>query len=256
MDDTEYRQYNFVRSASTLVLESSWPYLKSKIGSLMEEIKKTPLSATETLRLESTLETFEKKYINRVISSQKPSQFTLNLKFEPEEVYDVIIGLPQIYADFFDVFLSNVNFKSKDSWHMKMNDSIKFRAYNLDLRDKKNKDDFSGITHNPKFDKCDFENGYSLSKQNTPKGQLMQGFWQVEGMLVEFRNHLEHWRKRGSRQFVEKTLKRKIQDPISEIESPANFVILTSILVLISYQFIEVMQTWLDTIEILNNKAP
>jgi hypothetical protein len=248
MDETKFKTYVFSRMASVLVLDSTWLEIKGKLELMIKKVENTPITSDEILLLRDTLEKFERKCINRILRSAKPNNLEENLKFEPEEVHDVIIELPQILADFFNVFLGNVTFTSNGSRHTRMPDSIKFRVYNLDLRDKKKN---GGANHAPNYKVCDFEHGYELNKENRIKGELMQGYWQVESMIIELRNHEEHWRKGGGRKFLKEDLKRKIMDPVTNSETPGNHIILVSVLVLLSYLFVDVLQTWLDTITLL-----
>jgi hypothetical protein len=120
-------------------------------------------------------------------------------------------------------------------------------AYNCDLRDRKKKH----TTKKIEIKECNFENGMNLSKKMIPRGQLMQGFWQTESMIKELRHYEEHWRKGGTRDFLHKELSRKIFDPLSKIETVGNLIILSGILLLMSYNMIEVLQTWIDTHHII-----
>lgn len=250
MDEKEFKNYVFSRMASVLVLDSTWIQIKEKLNILVKEAENTPITSDDILFLKSTFEKFERKCINRIIRSAKPSNLEDNLKFEPDEVHDVIVELPQILADFFNVFLGSVNFTSNNSRHTKMPDSIKFRIYNVDLRDKKKN---AGTNYVPNYKICDYEHGMELTKENRIKGELMQGYWQVESMIIELRNHEEHWRKGGGRKFLKDELKRKIIDPITDSETSGNHIILASILILMSYLFVDVLQTWLDTVNLLKN---
>ena len=118
----------------------------------------------------------------------------------------------------------------------------------LDLRDKKKKDVENKKPHSPDFTVCDLNNGMFLHKKpDGERGFLYQGYWQVEFMLTELRNYTEHWKKQDSKKFLRKQLGRTLEEPILGSESPGNFFILISILFLISYHFIDVMQTWVDT---------
>lgn len=75
----------------------------------------------------------------------------------------------------------------------------------------------------------------------------MQGFWQTESMIKELRNYEEHWRKGGTRVFLQKDLNRRMIDPLSGTETTGNLIILSGILLLMSYNIMEVLQTWIDT---------
>jgi len=250
MDEKEFKTYVFTRMASVLVLDSTWIQIKEKLNLLIKESENTPITSDDILFLKDVIERFEKKCVNRIIRSAKPNNLEDNLRFEPDEVHDIIIDLPQILADFYHVFLGNVNFISVDSWHNKMPDSIKFRVYNLDLR---NKQKNGGKSYIPNYKECDFENGYKLSKDNRSKGELMHGYFQVESMITELRNHEEHWRKSGGRKFLKNDLNRKIIDPITNAETSGNHIVLVGILILAGYLFIDVLQTWLDTVTLLQS---
>ena len=149
-----------------------------------------------------------------------------------------------LYDDFLNVFIGNVKFFPSKLF---ASNPQKFRAYMLDLRDKhENK---SGV---PDFTVCDLKNGLKLCGADQKKGTLYQGYWIVEYMLTELRNHVDHWNKGDdNRKYLKDDLKRTLSDPITDAESPGNFFILISILFLTGYFFIEVMQTWVDTDEYL-----
>ena len=180
-----------------------------------------------------------------IINSEKPKTKNENDIFESKKFYEIIVHSRQLFANFHDVFIGNVTFVPKNLY---ASSTQKFRAYMLDLRSKKNK-----ISNEGKNPVCDLKNGLRLSKINEQKGSLYQGYWLVDYMLTELRNHEEHWKKGDdTRKYLKNELHRNtLSDPITESESPGNFFILISILFLISYFFIEIMQTWVDTDEFL-----
>ena len=212
---------------------------------LVQKITTTKLEYEKIIALKDILETFEEDYVNLIINSEKPKTKSKNNAFESKIFHRIIIDSRQLFADFHDVFIGNVTFVPKNLY---ASSTQKFRAYMLDLRSKKNK--ISNEGENPV---CDLENGLRLSKINEQKGSLYQGYWLVDYMLTELRNHEEHWKKGDdTRKYLKNELHRNtLSDPITESESPGNFFILISILFLISYFFIEIMQTWVDTDEFL-----
>jgi len=242
--DPEYNAYNFARSAAVLSLASSWPKIKSKMDSLITQIGNTSLEYEKIIALKGVIEKFQTDYVDEVIHSKKPNLKRDNEKFESQLFHKIITDIPQTYADFFDVFIGEVTFKPEGN---RLPYTQKFRAFMLDLRDKKKKDDDAQKNHTPDFKNCDLDNGMNLSRDFTARGQLYQGYWQAEYMLTELRNHTEHWKKSDNKKFLRKQLGRTLEDPVSGIESPGNLFILISILFLISYHFIDIMQTWIDT---------
>jgi len=247
--DPEYNAYNFARSAAVLSLESSWIKIRLKIDSLIKKLATTSLEYDKIISLKDTIDTFEKDYIYLIINSVKPKTKNENDPFEAKMFHRIITDFPQLFADFFDVFIGDVTFTPAGTW---LPNILKFRIYMLDLRDKKKKDDEHKKSHSPDFTVCDLNNGMNLHKKpDGERGHLYQGYWQVEIMLTELRNHTEHWKKRDSKKFLRQQLGRTLEEPILGSESPGNFFILISILFLVSYHFIDVMQTWVDTDVIL-----
>jgi hypothetical protein len=199
--------------------------------------------------LRNTIDTFEKDYIHFIINTVKPKTKNENNIFESKIFHRIIVDSPQLFADFFEVFIGDVIFTPPET---RLANIQKFRLFMLDLRDKKMKDVKNKKSHSPDFTICDLNNGFKLHK--IPGGErayLYQGYWQVEFMLTELRNHTEHWKKQDSKKFLRKRLGRTLEEPILGSESPGNFFILISILFLISYFFIDVMQTWVDTDELI-----
>ena len=243
--DRDFNAYTFARSASILSLESSWSEIRLKMDLLVEKIATTKLEYDKFSALKEIIKTFEEDYIKLIINSKKPKTKNENDIFESKIFHRIIIDSRQLFADFHDVFIGNVTFVPKNLY---VSSTQKFRAYMLDLRSKKNK-----ISNEGKNSVCDLENGLRLSKINEQKGSLYQGYWLVDYMLTELRNHEEHWKKGDdTRKYLKNELHRNtLSDPITESESPGNFFILISILFLISYFFIEIMQTWVDTDEFL-----
>jgi|APSaa5957512535_1039671.scaffolds.fasta_scaffold09311_4 hypothetical protein len=246
--DPEYNTYNFARSASTLSLAGAWPKLKSRMSKLITEIAKTNFNYEKINQLRSVIDKFETNYVDEVNHSKKPNLKKNNEKFESEIFHKVVTDIPQTYADFFDIFIGDVTFTPNGN---RLPFTQKFRAYVLDLRNKKQKSDEQGTKHEAEFEKCNLNNGLTLSKNFEERGHLYQGYWQVEYMITELRNHTEHWKKSDSKKFLRQQLNRTVEDPISGIESPGNIFILVSVLFLISYHFIDVMQTWIDTYKLI-----
>lgn len=249
--DPEYNAYNLARSAAILALEHSWSKIKPKLDFLREQVENSPLGVTRTNTLSNVFAKFERKCINEIIHSKKPNNKNDNKTFEAETFDQIVTLLPKIYADFFYAIIGGVtfNYGGKD-WLKTKKNTEKFRAFVLDLRDKKKKDVVAKTPHTPDYKSCDMQNGDALSKKYE-RGFLYQGYWQVEFMITELRNHTEHWVKEENKPFLRDELDRMIEDPISGIESPGNFFILISILLLMSYHFIDVMQTWLDTVKLV-----
>lgn len=243
--DRDFNAYTFARSGSILSLESSWPEIRLKMDLLVKKIATTSMEYDKVMALRNIIDTFEKDYIKLIIDSSKPKTKNENNPFESKIFHRIIIDSRQLFADFHDVFIGNVIFLPKGLY---ASSTQKFRAFMLDLRNKKNrKTDDQG---NPI---CDLENGLELAKINERKGSLYQGYWLVDYMLTELRNHEEHWKKGDeTRKYLKNELNRDtLSDPIIDAESPGNFLITISILFLISYFFIEIMQTWVDTDEFL-----
>ena len=247
--DLDYNAYNFARTSAILSLEFSWVKLDSKIKSLIEELRDTNLTDEKITNLEIAIEKFRRKCIRKTIDFEKPKDKIENEISEPEIFEEIMKSLPDIYSAVFDVFLEPItNWISEGNSHLSAPEILKFRAYNLDLRNKKRIAILNKRNYVPEYTKCNYDY-YVEYLKNKPfiKGFLFQGYWQVESMVTELRNHTEHWRKRGGKVFLNSILKRPMKDPISGTESPANFIILVSVLLLVCYHFIDVMQTWIDT---------
>ncbi len=247
--DPDYNIYNFARSSFVLSLELSWPKIRTKMDSLMKLIANTRLEYEKIIALRDLIDKFERKYVFEIINSVKPKSRNENFTFESEKFEEIIIDLHKTYDDFFNVFLEDVHFDTRGKKYLKfMGKTSKFRALMLDLRDKKIKADELKQTFEPNFKYCNLDYGNSLGKTGTEeKGFLFQGYWQMEYTLNELRHHTQHWKQDDGKKFLKEDVQRKIEDPISGIESPGNFFILISVLFLVSYHFIDVMQTWIDT---------
>jgi len=243
--DRDFNAYTFARSGSILSLESSWPEIRLKMNLLVKKITTTSLEYEKIMALKEIIETFEKDYVKLIINSEKPKTKNENNSFESKIFHRIIIDSRQLFADFHNVFIGNVNFSPSNLY---ASSTQKFRAFMLDLRSRKNEK-----SQKYDFTICNLANGVALSKENDQKGSLYQGYWIVDYMLTELRNHTEHWKKGDeTRKYLKNKLNReRLSDPITESESPGNFFILISILFLISYFFIEMMQTWVDTDEFL-----
>jgi len=247
--DLDYNAYNFARTAGITSLEFSWAKLDSKIKSLIKELRDTNLTDEKINDLETVIEKFRRKCIRKTIDFEKPKDKTANETDEPEIFEDIMKSLPDIYSAIFDVFLEPVTtWISQENSHLSAPEILKFRAYNLDLRNKKRIALLNKRDHTPDYTKCNYDY-YVVNLKTMPfvKGLLFQGYWQVEPMMTELRNHVEHWKKRGNKTYLKKELGRDMIDPISETESSGNLIVLISVLLLVSYHFIDVLQTWIDT---------
>jgi len=251
----DYTTYNFARSSAILTLEFSWAKIDIKVKSLIEQLRDTNLTDEKINDLEAVFEKFQRTCIQEIIDYKKPKDKARNDLVEPEKFEEIIKKLPDIYSAFFDVFLESVtNWDATTSRRIldSASETLKFRAYNLDLRNKKEIHMRAGNEYIPDYTRCNFDYYFSLGRETAHvRGLLFQGYWQVESIMTDLRNHTEHWKKRGNKLYLNNELKRSMQDPISDTESPGNFIILINILVLICHHFIDVMQTWVDTDTIL-----
>jgi hypothetical protein len=250
LDGTEYRHYSFARDGALLALEYSWGPLKSKIAALVDEIKKTPIDPDLLHFLESVVENFE-KCVNKVVKAPKYDTFKDNSKDEPGLYHEIVLELPQIYSDFFYVFLKNIRPIRQNAWYESKPDFLKFRAYNCDLRHRCKNNNGSRSIDILEFD---VDNGFRLLNQDPSRGQLIQGYWQVASMVKELRNHEEHWKKASLRAYLEKELNRKMTDPLNSAETTGNLIVLSGILLLMAYNVIEILQTWIDTMNLYRKK--
>ncbi len=242
--DLDSNAYNFTKTSSIISLEFAWTRIDSKLNSLVEQLRDTYLPS-KIEQLEEVIDDFRRKCIWRIIHSEKKNNNKDGTNFEKDTFYDVVMGTSKIYSDFLNFFLSDVEFEYHDAfWLKKERRSIKFRYFVSYLRYKKQK--HSGEDpHIPNYEYCDAKKGDWES--NKQKHQLYQGYWRVEEMIKQLRNYTEHAIENENKRFLKKTLKRELEDPISKNEDTGNFLILVSTMFLMSYQFIEVMQTWIDT---------
>lgn len=233
------------------VLQQIWPSIKSKISNHIDQVSTTQLGNEKSILLKSVLDDLEEKCVNKITQFQWPSEkefsfdYEKNLKYEAKLTHEVVGEFLDIYSTIFDPFIGDVKFFSDERNPDSLPNSIKFRYYNIDLRHPKN--------NKPDFSKCNADNAYTLFKSNKNKTELMQGYWQTESMVREMRNHEEHWRRDG-KSFL-KTLKRSQIDPLSNAETTANVFTLSSSIILLSHHFVEILQTWLDTCKLLDQKA-
>ena len=252
MNEQEYQHYKLVRGMIIFSLQQIWPSIKVKIDNLIDQTSNTELGSENSLFLKSVIDDLEEKCVNKMIYAQWPSEkefsdeYEKNRKSEAKLTHDVLSEVLDIYSDFFYPFIGKVKFDSTKTNYDSLPDSIKFRDYNIDLR-------YPEIGK-PNFKKCNANHAFVLLKIDKYKTELMQGYWQVEPMVRAMRNMQEHW-KRSGRAFLEKELKRHVEDPISKAETTANVFTLCSSIILLSHHFIEILQTWLDTCKLLDQKS-
>ena len=106
-----------------------------------------------------------------------------------------------------------------------------------------------------KEQKCDIDYGIVLLFKSGPKYKqtLMQGFEGVEHMIQRLRNGTEHKDDKDGLKILKKKLNRTVEDPISHTQTFGNIITLCSVLTLCSYQFDEIIQTWIDTNTFVKN---
>ena len=80
----------------------------------------------------------------------------------------------------------------------------------------------------------------------------MQGFERVEWMVQGLRNGTEHKDDKDALKILKK-LDRTVEDPVSQTPTFGNIITLCSVLTLCSYQFDEIIQTWIDTNTFVKN---
>lgn len=249
--DPEYNAYNFARSASVLALEHAWIKLRPKMDLLKNQVHNSPLRYGQTIMLNDVFTRFERDCIKKIIDSKKPNNKKDNQDFESYAFYHIILSTTSIYSDFFDAFLGDVKFDYQGApWLNSGKNSEKFRYFVSDLRHKRKLDDIASKPHTPNYQYCDAQNGEEQSRKSEKK-YLFQGYWQVENMIKELRNHTEHCMQDNNKSFLRNKLDRMIKDPVTEINSAGNFFTLISVVLLMTHQFIEVMQTWVDTVKLV-----
>lgn len=251
--DLDYNAYSITKTSSIISLEFAWIKIDSKIKLLVEKLRDTRFSKIQIESLEKAIDNFRRKCVWKIIDSKKPTNQKESVEIELDTFYEIIMSTTMIYSDFFNCFLSNVQFDYTGSaWLRKDKNSDKYRYYISDLRYKK-KIDTQSDPHIPKYDHCDAKIGEEQSKKQ--RKTLYQGYWQVENMIKELRNYTEHSLENENKPFLKNILGREIEDPVTKNESVGNFLILVSIMFLMAYQFIEVMQTWIDTDVYLGDKS-
>ena len=244
LEKKDFPAYIQARRGVVSALQHSWLYLQPEIRRLQNEIIKLISDPNKKSVFIQAVDDFENNIINKIIQYEiptKPEEVSNN----EEKLFSEIIGdLQPIYGDIFYLFFGNENqigFYKPDS----LPESVKFRHFNLDKRypkDGKKNNKFS--LDNPSWNT---DNGKTLHKDMQKRGELYQGYFQVESMIDGLRNLTEHWKKKTGRDFLQNKLKRKMIDPVTGIQSPGNIFSLVSISILMSYQIIEILQTWIDT---------
>ena len=248
MNEQEYRQYRLLRNNATFTLQQLWPSMKQKLYELTDEVGNTKLGIDESIHIKSTIDDFQEKCIDEVTQNKWPSEkefdleYEKNLKAEAKIVKSVIASTFDIYSEFFNSFIGNVEFESSRNTYDGLPDSIKFRDYNIDLR--------HPINGKSNFKKCNTNHAYDLLRKNEHRMELMQGYWQTDSLIRELRNQNEHFIRDG-KNFLKNNLQRQMADPLSNAETTANVFTLCSSLILVSHHFAEILQTWIDTSKLI-----
>jgi hypothetical protein len=280
MNEKQFQNYQFLEMASILSLNGTWKLLQEKLNDKISKIKENDSLDFDSLNmLDDSLSEFDqliakinshaeepkKKSARKQLTTKdgkSKTQRTDEEAFEDfvedyfiwqhKKIDEILSELPNIFSNIFTSFLVNVKFTGQDDAKIRRQpDPVKFQVYNLVKRFPKEGDE-NDIQNNI----CNFDYGVSLlfDRDTFHKQHLMQGFDHVGSMIKSLRNFSVHKHDKDGRKILKNDLKRSIEDPITSAESVGNLVTLCSALTLCSYQFDEIIQTWIDTDTFSMNK--
>ena len=218
--------------------------LRSTIDSLLEQVKKEDEGIYNTL-LEAD------DFLNSIII---PSIFKTddtwvrpkNLNGLNLEDIGKLMSAPDMFRQFFNMvylpFLENSTTVSIDTTKGLFSIHQAYENVNKHLR-------YSDNDNNPYFDKQKFEDygsKYDWTRTNESSNEFLQCYNGVVNLIDTMRNFNTHNKDMKTRSRFNRA-GRRITDPLSGIDSPINFITLANLAVHAIYQYIEILQIFLDS---------
>lgn len=177
-----------------------------------------------------------------IIPTIFPTDFPNSKNFRELQLYetqllrDIPHALKDMFLKLFKGFLRNSTNNRHAPGDTLFNLLEKFNFENVEIR-------YAGALSNPYLQNNRHSSG---DWRKIAKDELYEYYGGVIDLLKNIRNFQTH----KEEPFFSDTFdlaKRKISEPISEIEHPGNYIILTNLVVFSVYEFIEILQVWIDT---------
>jgi hypothetical protein len=150
--------------------------------------------------------------------------------------------LPDIFNDLFFAFTKNTSYDKGNEHISKLGKN--FIDLNLDYR---NPSLQPGPINSP-------PGGRDWHYDNKIRDELLLNFDGVPSIIQSVRNSASHIKDPKTKTILKK-LKRDLHDSVSGAESPGSIFALVSVVILIIYEFIEVLQLWADTETLMSSKG-
>ena len=225
-----------IRDSNYLV----WENLNEKILELIE--------TTENLTPE-IVEDIKKAYddlVQGIIPSVLPVDFIKPKTFQELEMHEITLvenipeAIRKMFNKLFKAYLKNSTNNPLLPDETLYNLLTKFNNENVELRYPNNS---SNPYQNQAYRRAR-QQGYNWKSKAAD--ELYSYFDGLLTMLSNIRNFQTHKEDAfTSTQF--ELAGRKVSDPLSGISNPGNYIVLVNIVILSTYQFIEILQTWVDT---------
>lgn len=224
-----------------------WNNLRVEIDSLLEKVKK------EDIDVHKFLIDADKFLITIAI----PSIFkTDETWFQPKDLDELsredipkLMSAPEIFRQFFNkvytAFLNNAKYASIDSTKGLFSIHQAYENENKHIR-------YPNDEKNPYFDKEFAEKlklkgkSYDWTWNYETSNEFLECYYGMESLIDSMRNFNIHNNDMKYKIRFNKA-GREIKDPLSGMSSPGNFITLANLSIYAIYQYIELIQIWLDS---------
>ena len=223
-----------VKDTQTLI----WESLNDKIIELMKTTEEITPDVSENIK---------KAYDDLsqgIIPSIFPTDFPIPKDFkelqsiENELLRNIPHALKDMFLKLFKGYLKNSCKNALEPDDSLYNLLEKFNRENIEIR-------YQNVQNNPYTTRSRRDNNQSMAWRKA-KNELYEYYGGVIDVLNNMRNFQTHKEEPFFSGMFD-LAKRKLSEPISGIDHPGNYITLANLVIFSVYEFIEILQVWIDT---------
>ena len=173
------------------------------------------------------------------IDFPEPKSFSELEKNEMQLAENIPEAIRKMFNKLFKAYLKNSANNSLEPDETLYNLLTKFNRENVELR-------YPNENSNPYLNRRARQAQFQDQWQKKAADELYLYFHGFLTMLNNIRNFQTHKEDAFTSTQFEKA-NRKISEPLSGISNPGNYIVMVNLVILATYQFIEILQVWIDT---------
>ncbi len=223
-----------VKDTQTLI----WESLNDKIIELMKTTEEITPDVSENIK--KAYDDLSQGIIPSIFPTDFPipKDFDELQRIENELLRNIPHALKDMFLKLFKGYLKNScehALEPDDSLHNLLE---KFNRENIKIR-------YQNVQNNPYTTRSRKDNKQSMDWRKA-KNELYEYY----GGVIDVLNNMRNFQTHKEEPFFSAKFdlaKRKISEPISGIDHPGNYITLANLVIFSVYEFIEILQVWIDT---------